>query len=154
MARLLTCSMVALVMAAACNGHEPRTIASSDGAHDRDVIPLLADISGTTTGPASPMIVSTLDGSVQEEVVYADAPLSPSTDAEVVEVPEIIADALRDAPATTASERQVIVKSVDGSVQEEVVFVSSDDELGAVGETQHAPNGEDSIATLHVPAAL
>lgn len=153
---------IVLFVAAGCDGGESRMIATSSTNSDRVVIPLLADIAGTAVENSQPMILSSVDGSVQEEVVYFDTPLAASEEAEVIEVPEIIATALGEAPAIDAAgeafeQRQLILKNEDGTVQEEVVFTDSDDELGSVEEVEELPlpptPSEVGVATLQVPVA-
>lgn len=161
MKKLLACTTaIVLVVAAGCDGGGSRMIATSSTNPDRVVIPLLADISGASVQNTGPMILSSVDGSVQEEVVYLDRPLTGSEDAQVIEVPEIIASALSEAPAIDAvgeafGERQLILTNEDGTVQEEVVFVDSDDELGSVEEVEESSPqpSEVGIATLQLPSA-
>ncbi len=130
MTRTLTMMVTALLMAAtAC---------------DRDVTPQMTSVAFTadvalplvaTDEPfdGRSVIVTSVDGA-QEEVVYLSSDVLTSPDVEEIEIPAIILSALTAAPGLEGEDSgdlpsnvSLIVSNEDGSEQEEVVLMDSDE---------------------------
>jgi hypothetical protein len=148
-AKTLSMTLVLVVGSlAGCSGIEPRAIVVAE-----------ADEGGaamTAVVGTGAQILSSVDGSTREEVVFVDGSLGSVEGAQVVEIPEVIAAALAGAPASPSSDvgdgDSMILMSEDGSVQEEVVFTEPDDPaVPAASVGDESGLTEISLARIDLP---
>jgi hypothetical protein len=156
---MLSTATLALLLNVGCQGPSEKVIVDGAGEPSHMIRTLsLAPL----VGNADPEVVvlRSQGGLVQEEVVYLDSEADMPDAGEVVEVPEIIAAALEGAPTgvdvadNQSSRLDVILEGDGGAVQEEVIYLESDeDHLEEHRSDEQAASAPIIVASLSLSPA-
>lgn len=144
----LTYVVLFAIIFGGCGLRSEKTIVDGEGESERMMSTLSVEPLVGNPDPAV-VVLTSQDGEVQEEVVYLDAESQMPAEAEVTEIPAIIAAALADAPegvinlaGEATAPVNVLLESDGGAIQEEVIYTDSDtvvDEESDDHQAAHAP---------------